>query len=415
MSDLLEKAKSLPDEPGIYMFYSDQYELIYVGRATSLKSRVSSYFRGKRLSRPIEDMIHEVKTINWRQAESVLEAVVLEAIYIKKHLPKYNVLGKDNKSWNYIVITKDVYPKIHAIRQHDLKILESSGERIDKLYSHVFGPYPGLNMRAANKVLRRLFQFSVCEPGSSRPCIYFEMGQCYGVCTGLISPAEYKRLVIRPLALFLSGKKRAVIKEFEKRMKTLAKEEHFEEAARVRNQIQSLYHIHDVTLIDKSFFEEGYPEADWVERIEGFDISNLGATDMVGSMVVFDGKEPLKSGYRKFLIRGVVGQSDVDSLAEVLSRRFNHPEWPMPDIVLIDGGRAQVNKIKELFGTRGIEIPFVGIAKGKERKRNDFILGSTDPLFVHWVSKHRNLLIKVRDEAHRFAITFNRSKRKVIR
>jgi excinuclease ABC subunit C len=133
--------------------------------------------------------------------------------------------------------------------------------------------------------------------------------------------------------------------------------------------------------------------------------------DKVGSMVVFGISGPITSQYRKFNIKTVVGQSDVDSLAEVMGRRLQHPEWPLPQIFLIDGGRAQVNKIKAVLEAHRCTIPVVGIAKGPERKRNDFILGSKDPSFITWIANHQNLLIKVRDEAHRFAITFNRSKR----
>lgn len=418
----------LTDSPGIYLYYNTAHELVYVGKATSLKSRVGSYFRGKRTPRPIEDMIHEVIFIDWKETESVLEAVILEAAYIKKFQPKYNVLGKDSKSWNYIVITKDEYPKVQSIREHDLNYVRNTKDtklrntrfvNVNRRseFRYVFGPYPGLNMRAALKILRRLFRFSTCSPGARRPCLYYEMGQCLGVCIGAITPKEYKVKVIRPLTWFLSGRKRAVIKQFEKEMKMAAKDERFEDASRLRDQLKSLNRIHDVTLIDKHFFEnENFKTDDQHDvRIEGYDISNLGAVDKVGSMVVFNEHGPIKSQYRKFTVKTVIGQSDVDSLAEVLHRRLNHPEWQFPNVILIDGGRPQINKVKKVFKERGVTIPFVGIAKGRERKRNDFILGSLDKQFVQWVSTHRELLINVRDEAHRFAITFNRSKRKIRR
>lgn len=415
---IAERLQQLPDQPGIYLYYSAAHELIYVGKATSLKDRVRSYFRGARTPRPIEEMIHEVVEIDWRTTDSVLEAVILESVYIKKYLPKYNVLGKDSKSWNYIVLTKDIYPRVITMRQHDLQQLQANDPRAFRQIGDVFGPYPGLNAKAALKILRRLFRYSTCEPGAKRPCLYYEMGQCLGVCTGEIGAAEYKQRVITPLKWFLSGKKKPVIKSFEQQMKQAAKEERFEDAGRLRNQLHELQRIHDVTLINQSFFEDqtrsttelvvGRPM-----RIEGYDISNLGATDKVGSMVVFNNEGPVKSQYRKFTIKTVAGQSDVDSLAEVLERRLQHDDWPMPDVILIDGGRPQINRTKKVFKDRGVAIPFVGIAKGPERKRNDFILGTVEKVFVSWVSTHQPLLIRVRDEAHRFAITFNRSKRKI--
>jgi excinuclease UvrABC nuclease subunit len=240
------------------------------------------------------------------------------------------------------------------------------------------------------------------------------MGQCLEVCTGEISAFDYVKKVIRPLALFLQGHKKKVIKEFEKRMKAASKVEDFEEAALLRDQLKALYRIHDVALLNDSFFKDLITDVQGITRIEGYDISNLGSTDKVGSMVVFNMSGPLKSEYRKFNIKSVVGQSDVDSLAEVMERRLKHSEWPLPQLFLIDGGRGQVNKIKAVLEARKVTIPVVGIAKGPERKRNDFILGSKNQNFIEWVSKHQDILIKVRDEAHRFAITFNRSKRKII-
>jgi excinuclease ABC subunit C len=411
LSQLLAK---LPSKPGIYLFYNTQKELIYVGKATALKSRVRSYFLGKRTPRPIEEMIHEVVDIKYKQTDSVLEAVILESVYIKKYLPKYNVIGKDDKSWNYIVVSKELYPHVSTLREHDVKLLKLKNPRALKQFKYFFGPYPGLNTKAAMKLLRRIFHFSTCKPLQGKPCLYRQMGQCLGVCTGEISAFDYVKKVIRPLALFLQGHKKKVIKEFEKRMKAASKVEDFEEAALLRDQLKALYRIHDVALLNDSFFKDLITDVQGITRIEGYDISNLGSTDKVGSMVVFNMSGPLKSEYRKFNIKSVVGQSDVDSLAEVMERRLKHSEWPLPQLFLIDGGRGQVNKIKAVLEARKVTIPVVGIAKGPERKRNDFILGSKNQNFIEWVSKHQDILIKVRDEAHRFAITFNRSKRKII-
>lgn len=418
MQNIKDAIKNLPELPGVYLFYDQAGSLVYVGKATSLKDRVRSYFRGQRTPRPIEEMIHEVVKIDWQETESVLEAVILESIFIKKFQPKYNVLGKDSKSWNYIVITKDEYPKVLTIREHDLSLLRANDLLGFEKLGDIFGPYPGLNTKAALKILRRLFRFSTCLPGAKRPCLYYEMGQCLGVCTGEVTPTDYRHRVIAPLKWFLSGKKRQVITSFERQMKLASKEQRFEDAAMLRNQLLALERIHDVTLLNKDFFADeikNIPEltAGKELRIEGYDISNLGTTDKVGSMVVFDNERPVKSEYRKFNIKTVTGQSDVDCLTEVLGRRLKHTEWPRPDVILIDGGRPQVNRIKKVFNDFQVSIPLLGIAKGPERKRNDIILGSKDEPFVRWVAAHQSLLIRVRDEAHRFAITFNRSKRKI--
>lgn len=449
----------LPDTPGIYLFYNSEKELIYVGKATSLKNRVRSYFRIKRVTRPIEAMMHEVSSIQYKQTDSVLEAVILEANYIKKYLPKYNVLGKDNRSWNYIIITKDEYPQIKTIRQHEYELRKKADREYEstlaknkkqahntldidlKQFQYVFGPYPGLNTQAALKILRQIFHFSSCLPDRSRPCLYYQMGQCLGVCVRAISPQQYKEKVIRPLVLFLKGEKKKLVKELEKKMAVAAKAENFEEAGRLRDTLKSLYRIQDITLINRDMVEIGRPkngnasslshnETDGpvVRRIEGYDISNLGASGKVSSMVVFDSAGPIKSEYRKFKIKTVEGQSDVDCLEEVIRRRFQHPEWPYPDMLLIDGGRPQVNRINKVLQDLHVFIPLVGIAKGPERKKNEFTFPPSlfdtsvkiakDVLqarrnFVSYVNEHQELLIRVRDEAHRFAITFQRTLRKI--
>ena len=415
MTTIADILKKLPDNPGVYLFYNDKKELIYVGKASSLKNRVRSYWNGRRTFRPIEQLIHEVVFISWEQTDSVLEAVILEGRYIKEHRPKYNVLWKDDKSWNYIVVTKDRYPEVETVREHDLK-------NVQKQFTYVFGPYPGMNVRATMKIFRRLFLISVCKPAAKRPCIYRQMGECLGVCTDEVSPKEYKEKVIQPLVTFLKGRKKQLIRNLQKKMKEAAKAQKFEEAARVRNQITNLQEIQDVALLNKSFVQDYTPKSGiHISRIEGYDISHLGATGVVGSMVVFNESGPIKSDYRKFKIRSLQGQSDVDALDEVITRRLNHPEWQHPDLFLIDGGRPQINRVIKVLRDRQIKTAVIGIAKGPERKRNDVIVldegvessGFDRNELLRWISTHRVLLMQVRDEAHRFAISYQRTTRHI--
>lgn len=403
---------------------------MYVGKATSLKNRVKSYFlsssassvlrRGK--GRPVEEMISEITSLEVKQADSALEAAILESIIIKKYQPRYNVLGKDDKSWNFLVITNEEFPKLQAIRQHEYESLKHENTRTLK---HVFGPFPGLNTKATITLLRKMFLFSTCAPNKCRPCLYREIGQCLGVCTGEISAKEYSARVIKPLVLFLSGKKKQVIQFFERQMQVASKKENYETAVRLRDQIAQLKRIHDMSILNDSFFKDPnlILEGPTQVRIEGYDISNLGATEKVGSMVVFKSSGPVKSDYRKFIVKTVPGQSDVDSLKEVLSRRLSHAEWPFPTIFLIDGGKLQVSAASEVLKRRGVNIPIIGIAKGRKRKRNDLLpevrhvrfgaLGSaftTKDILFRWLTVHTTLLISVRDEAHRFAIAFHRSR-----
>ncbi|MBI2436975.1 MAG: GIY-YIG nuclease family protein [Candidatus Magasanikbacteria bacterium] len=454
---LVIEIKQFPDGPGIYLFYDIKKELIYVGKATSLRNRVGSYFRGTRTSRPIEQMIHEVVDIKIKQTDSVLEALILEGSYIKKYQPKYNIDWKDDKSWNYIGITTDLYPRVITLRQHELsgldekQIKQNISQRLTSLWlgqiKQLYGPYPGMKTKETMRLLQKLFFISTCKPNSKRECLYQQMGQCLGVCTGEISPTDYRQKVVRPLTMFLRGNKKGVIKDLEQKMKEASKMHEFEEAARLRNQIEGLWRIHDIALLNNSFFDDFvdvYNEngrdrsrpvrTDFVvQRIEGYDISNFGITGKVGSMVVFDSFGPVKSQYRKFKIKTVEGQSDVDCLSEVLERRLRHVNialvgtgrdlsptsnakkdpWPLPDIFLIDGGKPQVNRAKQVLKKYNIGIPIVGIAKGPDRKKNEFIFRSMQKEFVLWVHTHQNLLIRVRDEAHRFAITYQKKLRKI--
>jgi excinuclease ABC subunit C len=400
--------KNLPDNPGVYLFYNSAGALIYIGKATSLKSRVRSYFSGQKTPRPVEELIEEVAKINYQETDSVLEAIILEAALIKKHQPPYNVIGKDDKSWQYLCFTKEAYPKIVLVRQHDLT------EATKKLYSKVFGPYTsGTNLKMALKLLRVIFNFSTCEPKQKRPCLYYQMGQCLGVCTGEISAAEYKRKVVRPLTFFLNGHKASLLKSIEKDMKKASKAHQFEEAGRLRDQVHSLQHIQDSALINKEFIATVLPlkKMDAV-RIEGYDISNISGTNNVASMVVFNENGRVPSQYRKFKIKTVEGPNDVACLKEALTRRLNHAEWLMPTVFLIDGGKPQVNAAQEVMDVHNITIPVVGIAKGPERKRNDFILAKPSLALAKWIHDHEQLLIQARDEAHRFAITYHKNLRK---
>lgn len=408
MSTLIDKIKNIPDGSGVYLFYNHKKELIYVGKATSLKNRVRSYFSKPKTFRPIEVMMHQVAEIKWKETDSVLEALILEANYIKKFRPKYNIKEKDDKSWNYLVITKDDFPKLQAVREHQLKELKQK-----KVFKYIFGPYAQVKTAEVLKILHSLFKISRCSsPSNSEqksPCFDYQIGHCLGVCVNEITSIEYREKVIKPLVAFLSGKKKGLIKSLEKKMRQTAIEQNFEEAARLRNQIFALQKIKDFSLIDKSFLEEADISKFKIERIEGYDISNLGIEAKVGSLVVFNAMRPIKSEYKKFKIKNVEGQSDVDCLKEVIERRIKHNEWPWPQVILVDGGKPQVNAVRKIIKKNRKLVFIVGIAKGPKRKKNEFIFKETDLDFLKWLKRNENLLIRVRNEAHRFAINYQRA------
>lgn len=401
---------SLPQIPGVYLMKGRAGELLYVGKAANLRRRVSSYFLRPQDGR-ISRLVSEIKKIDYQKTDTAIEALILEAALIKKHQPRFNIREKDDKSFLYVEITKDKFPRIILIRGKDI----TTGKPLDKTRGKrgkLYGPFTSTkSLREAFKVIRRIFPFSAHPPEQkfARPCFDYELGLCPGVCLGLISRADYRKR-INHIELFFEGKKQRILKSLKREMNTMSKRLQFEEAAKIRKQIFSLEHIQDIALITEDD-KEARPRTGF--RIEGYDISNISGVSAVGSMVVFVDDKPDKNEYRKFKIKTIIGANDTGMLKEVLTRRFNRARpsaegavgWQLPNFILIDGGVPQVNAAREVARKMNIKVPIGGIAKGLERKRNDFI-GTIPP------SINRLTLIKVRDEAHRFAISYHRSVRK---
>lgn len=381
--------------------------ILYVGKAGNLRRRVSSYFERPHDVR-IQTLVSKIKDIECKQTDTALEALILEAELIKKLTPPFNVREKDDKSFLFVEITKEKFPRVLLVRGKDI----ASGKR--------YGPFTSAsNVREAMRVLRKIFPWSMHSPEMigkfKRPCFDCEVGLCPGTCIGAVTKEEYGKNIAR-LKLFFEGKKERVIRSFENDMAAASKKLEFERAERLRRQLFALTHIRDTALISDSEvvapdhgdgLRDGY-------RIEGYDISNISGASAVGSMVVFENGEPNKDEYRKFRIKSVFQPNDVGMLREVLERRFRHAgsvsdgtvaRWPMPDLVLIDGGIPQVNVARRAMLRAGIRVPIVGIAKGPERKRND-VIGAI-PKGVR-----KETLVRVRDEAHRFAIGYHKALRR---
>lgn len=200
MKNWKNKIEKIPNTSGIYLFYA-KGSLMYIGKATSLRDRVRSYLTPKTF-RPIESLISEIDDVKWKTTDSVLEALILEANYIKKFKPKYNIKEKDDKSWNFLVITKEDFPKLQAVRERSLKISE---------YKYIFGPYAEGRISEVLKILHFLFNVSRCNPGQKRPCFDYHLKKCLGVCTDEISSADYNKKVIKPLVSFLKGRKKVFL------------------------------------------------------------------------------------------------------------------------------------------------------------------------------------------------------------
>jgi len=402
------KSNKLPDAPGVYLMKDAAGKVMYVGKATSLKRRVTSYFQKAHDAR-IEDMVSRIRKIDYIERPTALEALILEANLIKHYWPPYNVREKDNKSFLYLVITKDEYPKPLLVRGHDL------GPDASKKYKAVFGPYTNpKSLRAALDLVRKVFAWSTCTPGMKRPCFYYHLKQCPGVCIGAANKKAYQK-TIRDLIKFFEGKKDGLLKSYGREMKKASKEKRFEEAAAYRNKIYFLEHIQDVAVLkredgDVDKIKVGEGSVNLFGRIEGYDVSNISGTSTVASMVVFEQGAPAKSEYRKFRIRSVSGSDDIAALKEALTRRFRNA-WKHPDLILIDGGRGQVNIANHVVRELGYGIPVVGIAKGPSRKKVELVCDPKHRDLCRLCEQYSNLLVQVRDEAHRFAVKYHREVR----
>jgi excinuclease ABC subunit C len=452
-STLQRKLDDLPQNPGVYIYRDQKGDIIYIGKATNLKSRVSSYFSGSvQTNRPIEKMIHEVEDIETEQTDSVLEALILESNLIKRHQPKYNVLEKDDKSFAYFVVTKEEFPKVIIIRYTDLlkisnfkfkiknqyqiindKIQNRNFKYKDVLIDKYYGPYTSkYQMEIVLKIVRRIFPFHAMKQKSEKGCLDFQLGKCPGPYAGAISKEDYKKN-INGIKMILEGKKKRLLTDLEKEMKSAAKKNEFEKAGELRNKIFALGHIRDVALMTRDFENQSSVIPGRVDshqsqfnvkntRIEAYDISNISGQHAVGSMVVFSAQggsafggenwQPNKSQYRKFKIKTVEGSNDVAMMKEVLLRRFKN-DWAMPDLILLDGGVGHVNMADKLLHNElGLAIDIVGVAKGPSRKNLKFeILNLKLNQEIQNILDNKLLIKNIMDEAHRFAITYHRKLR----
>jgi excinuclease ABC subunit C len=426
----LDKA-ALPATPGIYFFKNRRGTVLYVGKAANLRSRISSYFqKGSNLSPAKQRLINEAATLSWKETGSEIEALLAEARYIKMYQPRFNVLLRDDKTFLSVVITHEEFPRVLTTRN-----IDGSGT--------YFGPFTDARaVKETLRVLRHLFPYRTgCKPNSGRACLDMHLGLCPGVCVGAVSAAEYKK-TIRRIKLFLEGKKGRVISTLKKELKT-ARRKHNEisirRASRLREQIQYLEKYLTMSHV-LAFGEKS--EGDVIElgrvlglskpphRIEGYDVSNIMGMLATASMVVFSDGRSDKNEYRKFKIKTVRGANDVAMLKEVFRRRFQHlpsqnylhlcdpmgsdrckphkykkDTWPVPDLVIVDGGRPQLGAALAVWREMNLAIPLVSLAK---RLEEVFIPGQLNPLVLPRTSPALHLLQRIRDEAHRFAVSYHK-------
>lgn len=417
-----QKKNSLPETPGVYFFLDHEGTLLYIGKATSLRDRVRSYFvqdvlvtRGPK----IRLMLEQIASIAYAETESVLEALILETNLIKAEQPPYNTDAKDNKSFNHIVITKEEFPRVLIVRGRDIE-----QKKFTDPVKYLFGPFPqGGALRDALKIVRHLFPYrdkcvpfigTAAHPGlnpgsqapnlvrgralAPKPCFNAQLGLCPGVCAGKVTAREYGQ-TINHIRLFFEGHKNTIVKDLEREMKLAAKERRFERAGEIKRTLFGLRHIQDMALIKDDIRERH------AHRIEGYDVAHLGGAASVGVMTVVEESRPNKQEYRQFKLREKHGGNDLSALGEILTRRLKHLEWPLPEMLVVDGAKLQYEVAERILHEAGLAIPVVGVVKDS-RHQPERLIGPES-----LIERFEKEILLVNSEAHRFALTFHRKRR----
>lgn len=557
---LLEKARRLPDAPGVYLMKDAVDQVIYAGKARSLRKRVRTYFSGEGAGSPkLQALQNRIKDFEYMVTDSEEEALILECTLIKEHRPRYNINLRDDKDYPYLRLTEELYPRLEYLRlsqRHGRKKSGKNGLAAEKPSTpgKLFGPYTSAGaVRSTMRLLSRLFPLRRCrqpltgESLGRRPCLNYQIRRCLAPCRGAVAvdPEDYKQLVEK-VALFLEGKQSELESRLDRHMQKAAREEKFETAARLRDQLAALRQVGEgrkkVLAVDKardqdvialvrlgkstavhqlivregrlcnqehfplagaagatdrealaaflkSYYSRGVvPPAElllshdlcpeekgllgkWLRktagysvslmtprrgfrrhmvelasrngilkleeearrsyrqeelplkelarltsltgelrRIEGYDISHLQGGEGVGSMVVFMQGRPYKDGYRHFHLRHAPPGDDYAALQEVIRRRAGRKEWPLPDLMLIDGGKGQLRAVREALNRSGLEkIKLISLAKNPEQI---FLEGVSSPVILPESDQLLQLLQRIRDEAHRFALDYHRRLRR---
>ncbi len=402
---LSEKIKKLPLTSGVYLMKDASGHVIYVGKAVSLRKRVQSYFRKTKTMSKTDALVAEIADLDIIETQSEAEALILEASLIKQYKTKYNIELRDDKMYPYIEVTGEKFPRIMVARPRE-----------KNKTSKYYGPYVEVTLiREALTIIRKIFHFRTCDPFPTKECLDYHIGLCEAPCIAKISEKDYRRN-IRNVCLILEGKKDELYRNLKEEMAQYSRENHFEEAAKVRDQLRAIGALYSGSA-DVNYYKEAeqlqralnLPRMP--ERIEGFDISNIMGQQSVGSMVSFLMGKPDKSQYRRFRIREVAGIDDFKMIAEVVRRRYTRLKkegLPFPDLIMIDGGKGQLSAACEELYKLAVEIPIISLAK---REEEIFLPGKRNPLRLSHDSLGLKLLQRLRDEAHRFALSYHRKLR----
>ena len=402
MNKLKQKVRALPETPGVYIFKDAQGKIIYIGKAKSLKKRAQTYF-SRRLDSKTQAMVSKIADIEYRMTPSEFQAQLLEACLIKDKQPQYNIDLKDDKSFPWIRISDEEFPLVSILRRKKLQ------ESDRALY---FGPYTNAKLlRQAFKAMRKIFGFRSCRKMPQQACLYFRLKLCPAPCIGKISSRDYRETVQR-IKLFLESKHEELLRQVTGKMREAAAMKNFEQAAKIRDQINALSAIGRVrdgfTSIDESEGLKNLLKLDKLpERIEAFDISNISGREACGSMVSFYKGIPDKNNYRRFRIKTVEAIDDYAMLKEIIRRRYSRlieENLTLPDLVLIDGGKGQLGIAEEEMNALKINVAVISIAKAREEI---YAPGRRTPIRLEPDSPALQIIQRVRNEAHRFAVAYH--------
>ncbi len=420
--DIKKALKNAPSDPGVYIFKNRAGKTLYIGKAANLRARLYSYANpGWK-----KNMLSKAHSISWEVLSSDIEALIRESELVKKFKPHFNILLRDDKNYFFVAFTparqqggKDIFPRVFLTHQPSLDVGHPRGRP-----TSFIGPFTdGESIKRVLRLLRRAFPYCTCPVTSRhrRKCVNAEIGKCLGFCCADIKytrqDSKNYQANITAIKKVLSGKTKQLERNLLKKMSALAYAKKYEKAANLRDQISSLERIFQHSPYLKKDISKDRNKAlnalkDLLhlskipERIECYDISHHQGDTSVASMVVFEDGMPAKSEYRKFIIRHVTGINDPAMLHEVLSRRLTHREWQLPNLIIVDGGKTQLGAARLAIRDR---IPLASIAKREEELyvpgiKMPFKLKALPPPLLH-------LITHLRDEAHRFAISFHRKRR----
>lgn len=405
---LKAKLKTLPSAPGVYFHKNEQGEIIYVGKAAVLKNRVRQYFQKSEKDPKTEALVKEIAMTDWLVVDTEMDALFLESEMIKRYMPKWNILLRDDKTVSYVRIDmKSEVPCVTMTRNPE-------GDNAEYI-----GPfYAKRTVSDALRILRKVFPYYI-KPYDGKKSLDTDLGLTPGIEIGKSNPKEYKK-DLRKLIKYLEGGRKILLVEIEKEMKSAAEAGNFEEAAKLRNQLFALKELRKkIVFSDKEFMSISEDEAlkqlkdllglkEVPKRIEGYDISHQSGENVVGSMVVFVNGASDRAEYRKFKLRNQKND-DTGNLREVLERRLKHEEWGLPNLVILDGGEGQINAVKDLLEAKN--IPVIGRNKSGDHARNaavNIVVPDKGVFEINPESHVAKLIARIDEESHRFAITYHR-------